>query len=219
VYAILKYRILTCTLAPNQRLIENEISTEMNISRTPLREALNRLHLEGLVVLTRYRGYAVAPVTLADIRELCEVRRFIEAEAAGLAAERATSAECDDLLSLAELPYTPGERATYDNYLRANTAFHHALARCSHNRRLENMVMSVLDQLHRPLYLGLDVGIEAGAATAEHLQVLEAVRARDAARARCLMTEQISRTEGRIVAALEALGDGWAAYGDGAEKH
>ncbi|MDO8836976.1 MAG: GntR family transcriptional regulator, partial [Vicinamibacterales bacterium] len=75
VYATLKHRILTCVLLPGQRVVEKELCAEMGISRTPLREALNRLALEGLVVLRPYRGYVIAPLTVADFRELCELRR------------------------------------------------------------------------------------------------------------------------------------------------
>ena len=63
IYATLKHRILTCAMRPGERIVEKELCKEMQVSRTPLREAFNRLSLEGLIVLSPYRGYAVAPVT------------------------------------------------------------------------------------------------------------------------------------------------------------
>jgi DNA-binding GntR family transcriptional regulator len=205
VYATLKQQILTCKLAPGHRLVEKELCAEMGISRTPLREALNRLGLEGLVTLVPYRGYEVIQITVEDIRNLSELRRIVEAESAALAAERATPEDCAQLLKLAELRYVPGNRKTYKSYLRANCAFHLALVRCTRNPRLETIVISVLDQIQRPLYFGLDVGIDSQSATAEHLQVVEAVRARDPIRARQLMGEQISGAESRMIAAMKAL--------------
>lgn len=201
-YAALKHDILTCKLRPGQRLIEKTLCAEIGISRTPLREALNRLGLEGLVSLIPYRGYEVVPLTLEDIRDMSELRYILESEAVGLAAQRATPEEIEELASLAELRYTPGERDTYENYLRANSAFHQLLAHCSHNRRLEAAVISLLDQLQRPLYLGLDLGLNAEEATAEHLEVLDAVRKRDSVRAARLMREQILDAEQRMIAAL-----------------
>lgn len=205
-YAILKHRILTCAMPPGDRIVEKEVCVEMSVSRTPLREAINRLALEGLVVLTPYRGYAVAPVTVQSFRELCEVRRILEPDTAAFAARRATPDQVATLRTEAELHYTPGDRKTYEAYLRANSRFHRTLVRCTGNTLLEGMITSALDRHQRPLYLGLDVGIDAGAAAAEHVALLEAIAAGDADRASHLMIEHVSHAEERIVAALQAAG-------------
>jgi DNA-binding GntR family transcriptional regulator len=204
IYSALKHRILTCSLQPGQRLMEKELAQELGVSRTPLREALNRLALEQLVFLTPYRGYAVTPVLLDDIRNLSELRLIVESESAALAAERAGARDAAELKKLAALHYQPGRRATYDQYLRDNSAFHQALVRCTRNARLEWVVASVLDQIQRPLYLGLDIGLDAKAATAEHYDLVEAIGQHDARRARRVMAEQIKRAEMRILAAVSA---------------
>lgn len=209
IYGVLKHRILACVVEPGRKLNEKNLSEELGVSRTPLREALNRLAFEGLVNLIPYKGYQVSSITLADIVALSELRRIVESEAAALAAERMVPKDYDRLLDLAELRYTPGNRKTYGDYLRANTSFHCELARCACNPRLESIVVSVLDQLQRPLYLGLDMGIDAQAATEEHLDVLDAVHARDPVRARASMSEQIHRAEKRIVASLANWGLKW----------
>lgn len=202
IYSALKHRILTCSLPPGQRLMENDLSRELGVSRTPLREALNRLALEQLVFLTPYRGYAVTPLLLEDISKLNELRLILESESAALAAERANQQEVKQLKSLAKLSYQPGDRATYEQYLRDNSAFHQALVRCTRNARLEAVVASVLDQLQRPLYLGLDTGLDAKAATAEHYELIDAIAQGNAKRARKVMAEQIKRAEMRILAAV-----------------
>ncbi len=206
IYATLKHRILTCAILPGARIVEKELCGEIGVSRTPLREALNRLALEGLVVLIPYRGYAVAPLSVDGFRELCEVRRVLEAESAALAAERAGQEDIRRLEELAETRYNRGDRRTYERYLRANSSFHQALVRATHNARLEAMVMSSLDQHQRPLYLGLGVGVDGKASTREHREVVEAVRAHDPARSRQLMTQHIARAEERIITALKAAG-------------
>ena len=127
VYSVLKYRILTCTMVPGQRLNEKEIANELKVSRTPLREALNRLSQENLLVRTPYCGYAVSVVTEDDIRDLCESRLILETATAGLAAERATPVELERMTQLVELRYTPGDRVTYARYLKANSIFHREL--------------------------------------------------------------------------------------------
>jgi GntR family transcriptional regulator, rspAB operon transcriptional repressor len=100
VYATLKHRLLTCELKPGHKLVEADLAAEPGLSRTPLREALNRLGHEGLVVLAAFRGYTVAPLTLRDFHELCEVRRLVEPEVAALAAQRASPRDVERLLAL-----------------------------------------------------------------------------------------------------------------------
>lgn len=205
-YSSLKHQILTCKLRPGERLVEKVLCVQLQISRTPLREALNRLGLEGLVSLVPYHGFEVAPITRQDIRDMCELRYIMESEMAARTAQRASAEELEELAQLADLRYTPGERDTYNEYLRANSAFHIKLAHCSHNARLEAAVVALLDNLQRPLYLGLDVGLDAAAATAQHLAVVDAVRQRDSERAASLMREHILEAEQRMIMAFESSG-------------
>lgn len=206
VYATLKHRVLTCRMLPGQRVVEKDLCSEMDISRTPLREALNRLALEGLVEVRPYRGYVIAPLTVAGFRELCELRRILEPEAAALSAIRATPEDIDALARETTLQYTIGDEQTYVSYLRSNSAFHLALVRCTDNSQLISAVMAALDHHQRPLYLGLEVGIDAEASTAEHVEVVDAVRNHDPDRARALMQFHIGRAETRVVTALRAAG-------------
>ena len=206
IYAALKHRVLTCSMLPRARIVEKELCAEMKVSRTPLREALNRLALEGLVTLTPYRGYAVAPLTVDSFRELCEVRRILEGESAALSAERATAEDVERLEALAQLRYRREDRRTYERYLRANSAFHQALVHCARNARLEAMVMSALDQHQRPLYLGLGVGVDGKASTGEHREIVDAIRRGDSKRARTVVQEHIVRAEERITRALQSAG-------------
>lgn len=206
IYATLKHRILTCSMLPGERIVEADLCKEMQVSRTPLREAFNRLALEGLIEMKPYRGFAVAPVTVAGYRELCEFRRIVEGGGAALAAARATGEAVDRMLSVAETRYTHGDKATYTGYLRANSAFHLELVRATGNRQLEGIVMSALDRHQRPLYLGLDVGVDAEASTSEHLAIVEAIKQHDSELASELMTKHIGKAEDRIVTALRAAG-------------
>jgi len=206
VYAALKERVLTCVLKPGERLVEAELCASLEVSRTPLREALNRLANEGLVVASPFRGYSVAPLTARDFHDLCEVRRMIEPAVAALAAERAMPDDIARLTELSTLTYTPGDQESYLGYMQANTRFHLEIARCARNSQLESIVVAVLDRHQRPCFLGLDVGIDAKEATLEHLAVVDAIRSHDAARAQKLMTRHIAGGERRILAALKEAG-------------
>ena len=206
IYATLKHRILTCAMQPGERIVEKELCKEMQVSRTPLREAFNRLSLEGLIVLSPYRGYAVAPVTVKGYQELCELRRIVEGGTAALAAEQATAEDVQRMVDTAETRYTPGDRESYLGYLRKNSAFHLSVVQCTKNRQLEAILMSALDRHQRPLYLGLDLGPDGEAETRDHVEITAAVRDHDPERARAVMADHIAREEERIVAALRAAG-------------
>ncbi len=195
VYAKIREQILTCQLEPGKRIIESEFCEVLSVSRTPLREALNRLASEELVKKLPYRGYTVTPLSESDIVELCELRTVVEANAAALAAQRATPEEVEALIELAPLHYVPGDRTTYGLYLRANRRFHAALAKCTRNSKMEALVISLLDQLQRPLYLRLDLGLPEEEATAEHLELLDAIRQRNPVRAQELQVRQLEGTK------------------------
>lgn len=206
IYATLKHRILTCSMLPGERIVEKDLCKEMQLSRTPLREAFNRLALEGLIILSPYRGYSVAPVAVEAYKELCELRRIVEGGAAALAADMASPEDVERMIGTAETRYTPGNRQSYLGYLRKNSSFHLSVVRATKNRQLESIVMSALDRHQRPLYLGLDVGIDGGASTEEHLEIAHAVGVHQPAKARKLMVQHIAKAEDRIVAALRAAG-------------
>jgi DNA-binding GntR family transcriptional regulator len=206
IYATLKHRILTCVMLPGERIVEKELCKEMQVSRTPLREAFNRLSLEGLIVLSPYRGYAVAPLTVGGYQELCKVRRIVEGGAAAAAAEVATPEDARRMREMAEGSYLPGSRESYLAYLRRNSAFHLSVVQATKNRQLEAIVMSALDRHQRPLYLGLDMDMDGATSSKAHMEIAEAVGEHDPERARRLMFEHIAEGEDRVVAALGAAG-------------
>jgi DNA-binding GntR family transcriptional regulator len=178
-----------------------ELAGEIGTTPDLLRHACRRLMRERLIREDGPQLYSVAPFTVADIRELSEMGRTIESRVASLAAERVRPYEIARLLILAELSYQPGDRKTYMRYLLYNTAFHRQLAHAARNSRLETTVASVLDQVQRPLYLGLDVGLDPMEATAEHLDLVDAVRHKRPAMAARLMWDHITASEKRMIEA------------------
>ncbi len=203
-YGDLKRGILTCRLAPGTPLEERCLVKELGIAPMVFHNVCMRLAQEELVRPENSKTFVVAHFTLADIRELCELRRIVEGQSAALAAERSGPSEVARLLAVAELRYEPGERRTYESYLRMNTAFHRQLALAAQNTRLEAAVSSVIGRIQRPLYLGLDFGLDTEEATAEHLMIVDAVRRRRPSLAAQLMESQIRSAEKRMI---EAFGD------------
>lgn len=84
-------------LKPGERLMEIQLAEELGVSRTPIREAIRKLELEGFVVMVPRRGTYVADISLKDIAQVFEIRSALEQLSAGLAAERITPDELEDL--------------------------------------------------------------------------------------------------------------------------
>jgi GntR family transcriptional regulator, rspAB operon transcriptional repressor len=206
VYAVLKQKILSCALPPNERLWEKDLCTELQVSRTPLREALNRLSHEGLVSFQPHAGYRVRPLTLTGFRQLIEFRAIVEPNTTALATERATEADIAELRQCASLPFDLSDDRYYVDYCRANARFHLAVARCARNTMLENVLMSALDMYQRPTYLRIGRQHDAGDPSAKHHAIVDAMERHQPTEARQLMEKHVRGGGERIFAALSAAG-------------
>jgi DNA-binding GntR family transcriptional regulator len=204
VYAILKQRILSCVLPPNQRLIEKTLCEELQVSRTPLREALNRLSHDDLVTFQPHVGYRVAPITLAGFRNLIELRTVVEPEGARLAAERATLEDVQRLRASATIEQDPSDDNSYVDYCRANARFHLNVVRTGRNAMLEAIVMSVLDLYQRPTYLRIGRQVDAKNPSARHHAIVDAIEKRDPEAAKAAMLRHVVGGGERILEALRA---------------
>jgi DNA-binding GntR family transcriptional regulator len=206
VYAVLKHKILSCALPPNQRLVEKNLCEELHVSRTPLREALNRLSHEELVSFQPHSGYRVAAITLDGFRNLVGLRTIIEPQAAALAATRATAEDIAELRRCATLPYDPNDERGFIDYCRGNARFHLQVVRAARNPMLENIVMSALDMYQRPTYLRIGRQLDPANPSAKHHGIVDAVEQHDPAAAQAAMYQHIRGGGERIMEALKTAG-------------
>lgn len=204
VYAVLKQRILACALPPGERLVEKKLCDELRVSRTPLREALNRLSHEELVSFQPHAGYRVAGISLDGFRNLIELRTIVEPQAAALAAERATVADIQTLRAQATLQHDPSEERSFVQYCQANSRFHLLVVRCARNPMLENIVMSALDMYQRPTYLRIGRQMDPTNPSSKHHAIVDAIEKHDAETARTIMYQHIRGGGKRIMEALKA---------------
>jgi DNA-binding GntR family transcriptional regulator len=135
VYTRLRNAIISAELRPNSRLVEDEIADWLNVSRTPVREALFLLEKEGLV--ERHHGWLVREHNLAEIRERLECRLAIEGYATHLAAVRISKINIDELRTLADAMETPGTSRLEMN--RLNDRFHKIITDSADNATLANL--------------------------------------------------------------------------------
>src|SRR5919112_4009206 len=176
-YNQLKEEIARGRVARGQRLRELEIAARLGISRTPVREALQRLQADGLVKHVPHIGAVVAELDHQAIIELYEMREVLEGTAARNAARRASDAEVQELADLVahELDYSQDPEAL----ARLNRAFHAALYQAGHNRFLLQSLGALSNAM---VLLGpTTLSVENRSVTAhdEHLTIVRAVAARN----------------------------------------
>lgn len=164
------------TLTPGTRLREVDLAERIGLSRTPIREALNRLQLEGLVATDPARGTIITELDHGMISELYAMREVLEGTAAGLAARHASEVEVS---FLREISQRDAQLIEVRDLVKSNKLFHSTLYRCAHNRYLLKMLSSLQESM---MLLGpstLSNTKRANAAHGEHMAIVEALEARD----------------------------------------
>jgi DNA-binding GntR family transcriptional regulator len=196
-YQRLRQDIVECELTPGKSLSEAELGRLYQASRTPVREACRRLEHEGLMRITPFRGYAVAPLSVSEFKDLEEMQLIFEPEAAALAADRASPQEISAMRELAGYEYQIGDRASYREFIRCNYELHVLIAQSTRNTRLIDTVSNIHIRLMRFFYLGLAFEAQGATLKAEHMRIVEAIDARDAKAARRRAAEHTNRAIAR----------------------
>jgi DNA-binding GntR family transcriptional regulator len=209
IYELLLSKIVTQELTPGQKLQSvEEIASALGVSRTPVKDAVNRLAVEGLLTIIPRKGTFVTDVTPEGIEELFDVRLMMELHAAALALERITDEEIEKLsqLLLSCQKLVDGDRyMDYEAFLDLDTDFHLSLFQSAGN--------SLLLKLYEGINLHLQVvrayqkapGAAAGAAAtqAEHNAILSALRGRDVGALQDALTAHITNRRAQFTRALE----------------
>lgn len=198
IYAQLRQAILTLELPPGSPMTERELESEFGASRTPVRAALLRLDTEGLV-RRQGRGFIVAPLDLDEIGMLAELREAIETAAVRLAVARASD---DDIAALRQLVEDERASSEADRVLNASSAFHAQLAQLSGNTLMAESIGGAMARLARTRWLETQSSQSRENAWREHLEMIEAIEARDADRAAELAGAHIRGTTERLLALL-----------------
>lgn len=180
-YSELRQLILTGALAPGSRISQYELAENMQMSITPLREAIRRLSSEGLITMDTHRDSKVADMSAAEARELLEVRLSLEPSATELAAYRRTDADIAIIRAAAEklLPVT---RVWGEDAIIAHRDFHRAVYTASHNATLIKLLDDLWDKSDRYRRIGLELPSGDEPRTIDlnqHHQILELVTAGD----------------------------------------
>lgn len=197
-YRAVKEMAASYDFKPDERLNESTLSVQLKISRTPLREALNRLSAEGFLTFRQGQGFFCRSLNPTEILNLYEARAALESEAVRLAATRATAAEIAALeafLKGSDNAYSPG--ASPVELVRLDEDFHLRLARLSGNAELVRLLENVAGRIHYIRLIDLQSLSEREGRHAisiqPHSRILAAVKARDGDAAAQEIRSHISR--------------------------
>ena len=139
--------IINGVFAPGERLMEIQMADEMGVSRTPVREAIRKLEMEGFVVMIPRRGTYVSNMSIKDINDVYEIRISLDTLAAGLAAERISDEELEELQRLLVQVGNAIEENDMAKVVEADIEFHDVLYRASRNERLRNIINNLREQI------------------------------------------------------------------------
>lgn len=149
VFNTLREAILKGDFAPGERLMEKQLAERMGVSRTPIREAIRKLELEGLVIMVPRKGAEVASITNKDIIDVLEVRATLEALAVKLACKKMSDEELDELVSVNEEFRIAATKKDVETIINKDVEFHDIIFHSSDNEKLIQIINNLREQIYR----------------------------------------------------------------------
>ena len=198
IYERVKTMAMTFEIRPGERVNEVEIAKSLNVSRTPLREALNRLMVEGFLTRAPNRGFIGRPLDAKQVFDLYELRRALESSIVAIACERATDEEIAELERFVKASKDRPEDTNASSLLGLDEQFHERVAELTRNGEMVRALKSINARIHYFRWIDMQNG-RRRYTQHEHLRIVKALKGRDVDAARELVTGHISRRLDRIV--------------------
>ncbi|MEF9840371.1 MAG: GntR family transcriptional regulator [Lachnospiraceae bacterium] len=178
VFNTLRQAILRGELKPGERLMEIQLANKLGVSRTPIREAIRKLELEGLVLMIPRKGAEVAEITEKNLRDVLEVRRALEELAVRIACEKITEEQIKQLKETAENLQNTLDSKDVTKIAEADVKFHDIIYFATDNQRLIQLLNNLAEQMYRYRveYLKRENFYEN--VVAEHKDLIQTIEAR-----------------------------------------
>lgn len=203
VFNTLRQQILTGELKPGERLMEIHLANKLGVSRTPIREAIRKLELEGLVIMIPRRGAEVAQITWKNLKDVLEVRRAMDALSIELSCERITREELEEL----EKACRNFEDATHTEDIRAvaeaDVKLHDIIVKSTRNDRLIQLINNLSEQMYRYRFEYLKDTSSHEALVKEHYHIYQCILNKDIKEASAAAKKHIDNQEDAIIKLLQ----------------
>ena len=183
VFKKLRAEILLGELSPGERLMELHLAQRLGVSRTPVREAIRKLELEGLVTMLPRRGAQVAQISEKDLKDVLQVRTSLEQLAVRLACERMDEETLKELEKACESFAAATASKDMTAITKADVALHDVIIRSTGNRKLEQMISNLSEQMYRYRFEYIKDATYHTRLIEEHRKIYQSIADRDAVRA------------------------------------
>lgn len=190
-YSKIKNAIIKNQFAPGTLLVERQLSEQLGVSRTPIREALRKLVGEGLVEFIPNRGVFVSSIRLEDIIEIYELREALDGMAVCLCTQRMNESVIDGLKQSVKNQADALENKDYNKYIENDMEFHAVYIKGAGNSRLEYFLNAIIDQINRLANTSVGDIERARLSLEQHRKVLDAMLKNEPKSAEALIKEHL----------------------------
>lgn len=199
VYGELKRQILIGEIVPGTRMMEVELAEVMGVSRTPVREAIRKLEIEGLVKIEPRKGAYASDISVKDMLDVLEVREDMEAFAAALTARRITAEEVDEMEEANDEYNKAIHSGDTDAIIKSDEAFHKTIVKITGNKTLMSMIEAIQELATRFRYLYYDDFSRYENMPREHEEIIQAIKTGDEDKAREVARDHVNRLKQFVV--------------------
>lgn len=203
VFNTLRQAILTGEMKPGERLMEIHLANKLGVSRTPIREAIRKLELEGLVIMIPRRGAEVAQITWKNLKDVLEVRRALDVLAIELACERITQEETIALYKACENFKEATRTQDATGIAKADVALHDIIVAASRNDRLIQLVNNLAEQMYRYRFEYIKDSTQHTRLVEEHNDMYQSILRKDIESAARAVRKHIDNQETAIIKQLQ----------------
>ncbi len=195
VFENLREAIVEGKVKPGQRLMEVQLAEQLGVSRTPVREAIRKLELEGLVIMLPRKGAYVANMSLKDIIDVLEIRASVEGLAASLASERISPEDIKKLEAILKDFEQSAAGSDVETLLKKDVEFHECIFKATKNKKLHQLINSLWEQVYRFRVTYISDYDSTVNIARDHKLILEAIKKGDNEMAKKYATEHIEKLE------------------------
>lgn len=199
VFNTLRQAILRGELKPGERLMEIQLANKLGVSRTPIREALRKLELEGLVNMVPRKGAEVADITEKSLRDVLEVRKALEELSVQLACEKITEEEIEELKRVAERFKDTLNDQDVTKIAEVDVAFHDVIYTATDNQKLILLLNNLREQMYRYRVEYLKKEEAYPQLIAEHEELIDNISKRNKEEATRIMCEHIDNQVATVI--------------------
>ncbi|MDD5602697.1 MAG: GntR family transcriptional regulator [Eubacteriales bacterium] len=203
VFETLREAIVTGGLKPGERLMEVHLAAKMGVSRTPVREAIRKLELEGLITMTPRKGVHVSGLSEKEIIDALEVRTAVEGLAASLAASRISPEELRELKKTGTQFKSYMDKGNLQGLVKKDIEFHDIIYQATKNDKLIQISSSLREQVQRFRIIYIKDFSSQNDLSSEHAEILKAISSHDSALAKKVAESHIINQQNALIKALE----------------